>query len=120
MSCRSRPGAPTGSLRSWTPIWVVRVGAQVYVRTWHRRDTGWFGRAVAARQARIHVPDLEADVAVAVEDIGERPAALRHDIDAAYLSKYGRAGTERMVSDSAAAATLRLDPYPASGRAEQP
>ena len=24
----------------WTPIWAVCVDGQVYVRTWHRRDTG--------------------------------------------------------------------------------
>jgi hypothetical protein len=40
-----------GTLRRWTPIWVVRVGEQVYVRSWHRRDTGWFGHAVADRAA---------------------------------------------------------------------
>jgi hypothetical protein len=98
-----------GTLRPWVPIWVVGVGGQVYVRTWYRRDTGWFGHVLASRQARIRVPGLEADVAV--EDVGAGPPGLRAGIDAAYRAKYGRdGGTERMVAPEAVAATLRLSP----------
>jgi hypothetical protein len=79
------------------------------VRTWYRRDTGWFGHVLASRQARIRVPGLEADVAV--EDVGAGPPGLRAGIDAAYRAKYGRdGGTERMVAPEAVAATLRLSP----------
>jgi hypothetical protein len=49
-----------GSLRRWVPIWVVCAGGQVYVRTWYRRDTGWFGHALRSRRARIRVPGLTA------------------------------------------------------------
>jgi len=52
-----------GTLQRWVPIWVVCVGEQVYVRTWHRRDTGWFGHALRSRRARIRVPGVEVDVA---------------------------------------------------------
>jgi hypothetical protein len=98
---------PDGTLRPWVPIWVVTVGDQVYVRTWYRRDTGWFGRAVATSQARIRVPELETDVTV--EDVGDGTPALRSGIDAAYRAKYGPfGGTERMITGDAAAATLRL------------
>ncbi|CAJ59568.1 hypothetical protein FRAAL0902 [Frankia alni ACN14a] len=97
-----------GALRHPLPIWVVRVGDQVYVRTWYRRDTGWFGRALASRRARIHVPGLDADVTV--QDVGEGTAQLRADIDAAYRTKYGDAGAESMVTASAAITTLRLGP----------
>ena len=31
-----------GTLRRWVPIWVVLVDEQIYVRTWYRRETGWF------------------------------------------------------------------------------
>ncbi len=100
---------PDGTSRGWVPVWVVSVGGQVYVRTWYRRDSGWFGRVVATGRARIRVPGLEADVAVA--DVGAGPAGLRADVDSAYQAKYGRlGGTERMVTDEAAAATLRLSP----------
>jgi len=98
-----------GTLRRWVPIWVVAAGGQVYVRTWYRRDTGWFGQVLASHRARIRVPGLEAGVTV--EDVGEGSPELRADIDAAYRAKYGRhGGTERMVTGEAAAATLRLSP----------
>jgi hypothetical protein len=96
-----------GALRRWVPVWVVSTGGQVYVRTWYRRETGWFGQVLASRQARIRVPGLEADVAV--DDVGEGGPGLRAGIDDAYRAKYGPyGGTERMVTDEAAAATLRL------------
>jgi hypothetical protein len=81
----------------------------VYVRTWHRRDTGWFGHVLKSRRARIRVPGLEADVAV--EDVGDGTAQLRADVDAAYRTKYGSYGSssvDAMVAEPAAAATLRL------------
>ena len=98
-----------GTLRQWVPVWAVSTGGLVYVRTWYRRDTGWFGQVLASRRARIRVPGLEADVAV--EDVGEGTPELRAGVDAAYEAKYGRGGgTGRMVSAEAAAATLRLSP----------
>ena len=98
-----------GTLRRDVPVWVVIVGGQVYVRTWYRRGDGWFGHAVDARRARIGVAGLAADVAV--EDVGDDESGLRASVDAAYSVKYGRYGeatVDRMVSDAAAAATLRL------------
>jgi hypothetical protein len=100
-----------GTLRREVPIWVVRAGGQVYVRTWYRRDNGWFGHAVESRRARIRVPGLEADIAI--EGVGGDDAELRASIDAVYRAKYGRYGettVERMVADDAAATTLRLVP----------
>ncbi len=99
------------TLRREVPIWVVCAGGQVYVRTWYRRDNGWFGHAVDSRRARIRVPGLEADIAI--EDVGDDKAELRASVDAAYRAKYGRYGetsVDRMVTDDAAAATLRLIP----------
>jgi len=100
-----------GTLCQEVPVWVVRAGEQVYVRTWYRRDNGWFGHAVRSRRARIRVPGLEADIAV--EDVGGHEAQLRASVDAAYRAKYGRYGettVARMVADDAAATTLRLVP----------
>ena len=100
-----------GTLRRWLPIWCVRYEAHLYVRTWHRREGGWFGQVLRSRQARIRVPGLEADVTV--EDIGEGTAQLRAGIDAAYRDKFGRYGSssvDPMVAPAAAAATLRLSP----------
>jgi hypothetical protein len=99
---------PDGTLRRWLPIWVVCAGEQVYVRTWHRRTTGWFGRVVDSRQARIRVRGLETDVIV--QDIGGDDRDLRSVIDEAYRVKYGSGGgaVDQMITDSAAATTLRL------------
>jgi hypothetical protein len=100
-----------GTLRRWTPIWVVAADGQVYVRTWHRRTTGWFGDVADSHRARIRVPGLEAGVSV--EDVGEGSGQLRASVDEAYRMKYGRYGQTtvgQMVSDAAAAATLRLIP----------
>lgn len=100
-----------GTLRGWVPIWVVCVGEHVYVRTWYRRDSGWFGQVQDSRRARISIPNLEVDVAV--EDIGDNGAELRGVVDAAYRTKYGRYGGQSvggMVTDDAAATTLRLTP----------
>jgi hypothetical protein len=104
-----------GTLRPFVPIWVVRVDDQVYVRTWHRRTTGWFGRVLDARRARVRVPGLEADVVV--EDVGAGPGELRSSVDEAYRAKYARYGhgsVDQMVADPAVAATLRLTPERAS------
>jgi hypothetical protein len=97
-----------GTPRRWTPIWVVSADGQVYVRTWYRRDTGWYGHALRSRRARIRVPGLDVDVAI--EDVGEGPPELRERVDTAYREKYGRSGSSSMVETAAAATTLRLTP----------
>jgi hypothetical protein len=97
-----------GTLRRWVPIWVVCVDGAVYVRTWYRRTTGWFGDVLNFPQARIRVPGLESNVLVT--DLGEGPPGLRSSVDAAYLTKYGPVGYQSMVTADAAATTLRLDP----------
>lgn len=102
---------PDGTLLRYAPIWVVCAGDVVYVRTWHRRDTGWYGSAVRVRRARIRFSNTEIDVTI--DDLGAAGAAVREAVDTAYRAKYGRygAGTvDRMVSDDAAATTLRLRP----------
>ncbi|MEU4192267.1 DUF2255 family protein [Kribbella sp. NPDC026611] len=91
-----------GGLGRWVVIWVVCAGGHPYVRTWYRRDTGWFGQALRTGRGRIRVPGLEAEVLI--EDVGGEVTA---EVDAAYLAKYGGAGS--MVTTEAAATTLRLE-----------
>lgn len=90
-------------------IWVVAAGGHVYVRTWYRRDSGWFAQAVGSGRARIRVAGLECDVAV--EDVSRTGNELRAGVDAAYRTKYGRYGGSSvgpMLNDDAADSTLRL------------
>jgi hypothetical protein len=96
------------TLRSWVPIWVVCCDDGVYVRTWYRRSTGWFGHVVDLPQARIRVPGLEMDVIIV--DLGGSDSELSARVDAEYRMKYGPGGHQSMVTDDARATTLRLDP----------
>jgi hypothetical protein len=98
--------ASDGEQRRWLPIWVVCVDGQVYVRTWYRRSTGWFGHVVEARTARVRVPGFEADVRV--KDLGDR--APSDAVNRAYVAKYGGGGTGGMTTEEAVATTLQLIP----------
>jgi hypothetical protein len=100
--------------RTWTPIWVVCTGGQVFVRTWHRRDTGWYGRVRRTGRARIRVPGLETDVIV--NEVGGASAA---EVDAAYHAKYG-GGAGSMVTAESRASTLRLDPATSDATPDRP
>jgi Uncharacterized protein conserved in bacteria (DUF2255) len=93
-----------GTLGRWTPIWVVCAGGQVYVRTWYRRDSGWFGRVLDSRRARIRVDGMEADVAV--EDVGEGPAGVRAGIPA-LSGHFGLTGAARPVFEAVLPALVR-------------
>ena len=99
---------PNGQSRPWTPIWVISVHQQVYVRTWRRRETGWFGDAVRAGHARVRVPGMGAND-VTVKDLGHAGADLQAGVDAAYRAKYGP-GAESMVNTIAVTTTLGLTP----------
>ena len=101
---------PDGSLRPAVPIWVVTTSGQVYVRTWHRRDTGWFGRALVTGQAQITVGEVVADVTI--EDAGSGPLEMRAAVDVAYRQKYGRYGAaavEQMVGEEVIEHRLSVD-----------
>jgi hypothetical protein len=100
-----------GTLRRLGADWVVCVGEHVFVQTWHRRSNGWFGDVLHSQRARIRVADVCADVTVT--DVGEDATDLRAGVDNAYRVKYSRYGpttVDRMVSEAAAATTLRLIP----------
>lgn len=99
-------GSGVGKQQRWLPIWAVCVDGRVYVRTWYRRSTGWFGNAVEAGVARIRVPGLEAEVNV--EDLGD--CAPTDAVNRAYVAKYGGGGTGGMLTAEAVAATLLLTP----------
>ena len=49
-----------GTLRRWTPIWVVRVGDGLYVRTAYGRDSAWYpmiGPTAAETTVRLDTAD---------------------------------------------------------------
>jgi hypothetical protein len=98
---------PDGSLRGWVPIWVVRVGDELVVRSYRGAEGAWYRHAGRLPRGRIRAGGVERDVTF--DDATATPAA----VDEAYRTKYGRyAGSylDPMLTDHATAATLRLTP----------
>ena len=97
---------PDGSLRSWVPLWVARVGDDLYVRSMYGRSNPWFQRALAAGEGRIRAGGVEHDVAF------EEPGpAVDEGLHAAIHAKYDRHGARivgTVVSAESALATFRL------------
>src|SRR3954468_24378950 len=94
---------PDGSPRPYTTIWVVRVGDDLYVRSYRGRGGGWFSRALQSHQGRIRAGGVERYVTFSEPD-----GTVRAAIDQTYRTKYARYGDTYvvpMVSPDAAAAT---------------
>ena len=97
-----------GSERKPTTIWIARLGDELYVRSAYGVDNGWYRRARASRAGRIHAGRQTAEIAFEDADPG-----IAEQLHAAYHAKYDRYAArivDTVVSDEAAAATLRLVP----------
>jgi hypothetical protein len=97
-----------GSLRPFVPIWVVRAGDDVVVRSAAGRGNGWFRRALVRHEGRIEADGVERDVR-----FEEVPVDDHEAVDAAYHAKYDRYPKEYVdpvVSPTSWAATLRVVP----------
>jgi hypothetical protein len=104
---RIAPQRRDGSLRVPVPVWVVRHGDGLFVRTWRPGGSAWHRSAVASGRGRVRAGGVGADVTFAEET----DPAVNDQIDAAYRAKYGRYGSgsvEPMVTPAARATTLRL------------
>ena len=102
------PVRPDGTLRPYTTIWLVRVGDDLYVRSWRGRGGGWFRHALQRHEGRIRAGGIERDVMFEEPDDADHRA-----IDDAYRNKYAQYAStyvEPMVGPTATAATLRLVP----------
>lgn len=99
-----------GTLSPPVPIWVVRVGDGIYVRSYTGTGGAWFRRVSALGTAHIRAADIGRNVTVSLTG-----TAARAGIDEAYRAKYaryGRAYVEPLTADAAAATTLLLTPSP--------
>ena len=106
------PRRPNGVLRRSLPIWVVRVGDALYVRSWRGDDGCWYCAARASRDGQVSAGGVSKDVALlaAGDEVNDA-------VDAAFREKYGRytGYVEPMVAPQARATTLRLVPRSAAG-----
>ena len=53
---------PDGSLRPYTTIWVVRVGDDLYVRSYRGRGGAWFRSVLSRPEGRVRAAGVERDV----------------------------------------------------------
>jgi hypothetical protein len=106
---RVAPDRGNGTRGRAVPIWVVRVGDELYVRSYRGPSAGWYRHARVSGTGRIRLGGDEFRVRFSEVAAPE----LRTQIDEAYRVKYGRYGSSlvtTMTSDSVAATTLRLEP----------
>jgi len=99
-----------GTLRGRRPIWVVRVGDDLYVRAAYGNASCWHRVARETGRAHISAGGVTKDVAVEAADEN-----LFDQVDAAYRSKYGDRYASIVDSITHAehrASTLRLVPAP--------
>jgi hypothetical protein len=101
------PRRADGTLLRARPIWVVRVGDQLYVRSWRGADGSWFHTGQRNGEGHIRAGGVEREIAyVPAED------EVNDAVDAAYRDKYGRypSYVEPMVAAAARVTTLKLVP----------
>jgi hypothetical protein len=99
---------PDGSLRPFVTIWVVRAGDDIYVRSAHGYDNGWFQRALHSDGGRIKAGGVERDVRF--EQAG---ADVADAVTTSYRAKYDRYGpaiVATVVSAESLRSTLRVIP----------
>ena len=96
-----------GSFRDPVPIWIVRLGDDLYVRSSHGRQSGWFRGAVAEHRARVSTEGTTS--LVSLVEVNGREDAL----DDAYAKKYRQYADSflpALLGAPARSAALRLDP----------
>ena len=89
-------------------IWVVRVGHDLYIRSWRGTRGAWYRSARRTRAGRVHAGGVDRDVSLARPDVD-----VNGPIDDAYRTKYAQYAdsyTAHMVAGEARATTLVLEP----------
>jgi hypothetical protein len=98
-----------GTLSNAVTIWVVRVGDDLYVRSWKGNDGAWFRATQARYEGHINAGGVGKDVTF----LAQADADINKQIDAAYRTKYRRHGgryVDPMVAPTARATTIKLVP----------
>ena len=107
------PRRRDGTLRNAVTIWVVRLGDDLYVRSYKGRTSAWFRGAQASQEGHIRAGGIDKDVTL----VEEAAADMNDQIDAAYRAKYRRYAASivgSIVSPEARSATIKLVPRSAA------
>lgn len=95
-----------GGVSTYTTMWVVRVGDDLYVRSAGGPNRPWYRRAMSSGSGRIRAGSIERDVT-----FGEVDSDSQSKIDSAYHAKYDRYGQNivgHVVGPKAHSVTIRL------------
>jgi hypothetical protein len=106
---RIAPRKPDGTLRGAVPIWVVRQGDDLYVRSFKGGGAAWYRGTQATHTGHIESGGVARDVTFA----DETDPGLGDALDAAYRAKYRNYSASivnPMLTEQARDATLRLVP----------
>jgi hypothetical protein len=97
-----------GTLRNPVTIWVIRIGDDLFVRSYRGRGGAWFRAAQSRHEGHIQAGSVAKDVAF----VEETDPASNDKIDAAYQTKYGRYPeyVAPMLTAEARSTTLTLVP----------
>jgi hypothetical protein len=98
-----------GTLRNPVTIWVVRIGDDLYVRSWRGRTSAWFRGTQVRHEGHIQAGGFDKDVTF----VEEADPDINDQIDKVYRTKYRRYSAQYvdpMVAPEARAATLKLVP----------
>lgn len=96
-----------GVLRKPVTIWVVRQGADLYIRSWRGPGSAWFRGAQLRHEGHVRAGGVEKDVTLIDTD----DPAVNAAIDVRYRAKYGDSGyVTAMITEPARATTIRLIP----------
>ncbi len=97
-----------GTLRNPVTIWVVRVGDDLYVRSWRGRTAAWFRGTQVRHEGHIQAGGVDKDVTFVDGDL-----TLNDQIDAGYRDKYRRYAANivnSVMTPQARSATIKLVP----------
>ncbi len=103
------PRRDDGTLRNPVTIWVVRVGDDLYVRSYKGRTSAWFRGVQVRHEGHIRAGGVDKDVTFTEEAASD----VNAQIDAAYRAKYRRYAASivgSILSPEARAATIKLVP----------
>jgi hypothetical protein len=100
---------PDATLSKPVTIWVVRIGDDLYIRSYKGRGGSWFRAAQAQHAGRIRAGGVEKEVTF----VDETDPGINDEIDAAYRTKYrgySAQYVDPMVAAEARSTSIKLVP----------